>query len=74
MATFTKFDPRVFLVNERRRESLRAKPAKVAKAQSFQGDPPNGYMSTSLLGPRKLLGSIGHAHPPMCPCIVGRYS
>jgi hypothetical protein len=39
MATFTKFDPRVFLVNERKRESLSAKPAKVAKAQSFQGDP-----------------------------------
>jgi hypothetical protein len=35
MATFTKFDPRAFLVNESRREGLSAKPAKVAKAQSF---------------------------------------
>jgi hypothetical protein len=42
MATFTKFDPRIFLVNERQRESVRAKPAKIAKALECKQEPSAG--------------------------------
>jgi hypothetical protein len=50
MATFTKFDPRVFLVNERQRESLTAKPAKVAKALECEQDRSAGLEGSATLG------------------------
>jgi hypothetical protein len=50
MATFTKFDPHIFLVNERQRESLTAKPAKVAKALECEQDPSAGLAGSATLG------------------------
>jgi hypothetical protein len=63
MATFTKFDPRVFLVNERRRESARAKPAKVAKAQSFKGDP-RERVHVDIAAWAKEVARLDRARPP----------
>jgi hypothetical protein len=50
MATFTKFDPRGFLVNERQRGGLRAKPAKVAKALQSEQDPSAAVVGLATLG------------------------
>jgi hypothetical protein len=61
MATFTKFDPRVFLVNERKRESPSAKPAKVAKGQCFPGKAAEGV---GIVAWAKEVARLDPARPP----------